>query len=153
MSDVAKMEQIGQAFTHMERMYELWAKHQGLPNLNVLWIYLSLFRHTHRSQQEICAEFCIAKQTLSPVCKNMLKEGLIECLNCSNVCTDKREKRLQLTEKGKQAFAPILEGLQQLEDKVFTRLGNEKRDLLIQLTKQLSDTIADEIQAEITNDV
>lgn len=143
---ISKMEQLGNSITQIKRMYGVWAKHQGFDSLPTLWVYCSLSKHIHRSQQEICSEFFIPKQTLSPVCKNLLEEGVIEL---SPVCFDKREKRIQLTEKGKAIVEPMLEQLQALEDKVFAKLGEEKSQQLLALTQQLSEMLSEEILGEI----
>lgn len=143
---MSKMEQLGHSITHMKQIYALWAKHQGLESLHMLWIYCSLSKHEHRSQQEICAEFFIPKQTLSPVCKALLKEGIIEP---AAVCFDKREKRIQLTEKGRAIAAPMLAKLQGLEDKMFAKFGEEKSEQLLGLTSQLCELLSAEVMAEI----
>jgi len=111
------MEQLGHSITYIKQMYTLWAKNEGLDNVHVLWILCSLLRHPHRSQQEICTDFFIPKQTLSPICKNLLKEGIIEPVA---VCLDKREKRIQLTKKGRAFAEPLMSRLNMLENKVFT---------------------------------
>lgn len=143
---MSKMEQLGHSITHIKQMYALWAKHQGLESLHMLWIYCSLSKHEHRSQQEICAEFFIPKQTLSPVCKALLAEGIIEP---AAVCFDKREKRIQLTEKGKAIAAPMLAKLEQLEARVFAKFGESKSEQLITLTAQLSDMLGEEVLEEV----
>lgn len=143
---MVRMEQLGHSITYIKQMYTLWAKNEGLDNVHVLWILCSLLRHPHRSQQEICTDFFIPKQTLSPICKNLLKEGIIEP---TAVCLDKREKRIQLTEKGRAFAEPMMARLNMLENKVFTRLGEEKSEVLITLTRQLSEFLGEEILSDI----
>ena len=64
------------------------------------------------------------------------------------VCLDKREKRIQLTKKGRAFAEPLMSRLNMLENKVFTRLGEEK-EALITLTRQLSEFLGEEILSDI----
>lgn len=140
------MEQLGHSITYIKQMYTLWAKNEGLDNVHVLWIVCSLLRHHIVVNKKFVRIFFIPKQTLSPICKNLLKEGIIEP---AAVCLDKREKRIQLTEKGRAFAEPLMARLNMLENKVFTRLGEEKSEVLIRLTRQLSEFLGEEILSDI----
>ena len=73
---MVRMEQLGLSITYIKQMYTLWAKNEGLDNVHVLWILCSLLRHPHRSQQEICTDFFIPKQTLFfPYFDNRVTKG------------------------------------------------------------------------------
>ncbi len=61
------MDKLGQSIVHINRLYEQWAKQQGISNSNLLWVYHSLIHHQNRTQQEICDEFDIAKNPIATV--------------------------------------------------------------------------------------
>ncbi|EEV25168.1 MarR family transcriptional regulator [Actinobacillus minor 202] len=139
------MDKLGQSIVHINRLYEQWTKQQGISNSNLLWVYHSLIHHQNRTQQEICDEFDIAKQTLSPLCKELVAQGILEI---SPICTDKREKRWQLTEKGRLAATPIIERLRQFEQQAFDTLGEQESEKLLVLAQQFGEILERQLQGK-----
>lgn len=43
------MDKLGQSIVHINRLYEQWAKQQGISNSNLLWVYHSLIHHQNRT--------------------------------------------------------------------------------------------------------
>lgn len=128
----------------IEHLYIQFAKQKGLHNPNILYIYFSLTRHEHRSQQEVCAEFAISKQTLSPLFQNLQQQNIIEIVPNSR---DKREKRWQLTITGRQIAEPVIREMREWERTAFAQLGDAQSAMLLQLSAKLAAALAQTMKA------
>lgn len=74
-----------------------------------------------------------------------MAQGILEI---SPICTDKREKRWQLTEKGRLAAMPIIERLRQFEQQAFDTLGEQESEKLLALTQQFGEILERQLQGK-----
>lgn len=112
-------------------LYTTWCSIMGR-NPYHLFVLYALNAHEPITQKGIVDYTGLSKQTVSTVMRSLKKEGYV--ILCAGKA-DRREKNVQLTEKGKSYADEILSPLYLLEQKVFDIIGTERM-------KQLSDDIA-----------
>ncbi|PJG82276.1 MarR family winged helix-turn-helix transcriptional regulator [Caviibacterium pharyngocola] len=125
-SQATQADQFGQLFSAIAHYYQTWARKQGI-NYNQLAVLHSLSRHSQRTQKQICDEWALPKQTISTICKQYLADGILSYTETE----DKREKLLSLTEQGRAFAKPIVQGLDEIENHVFTQFGKERSENLL----------------------
>lgn len=136
------LDQIGDICTKMLTSYELFAKQHGI-NDNELAILYALWVYKERTQKQIADEHLIAKQTINTLCKKYEMDGIIT-ITVSN--TDKREKILSLTDKGKAFAKPIIETLLNQENAVIDNFGHERMAFLLDEFTQLQQLLAQKLE-------
>lgn len=92
----------------------------GYPEMMVLYALESMGKLT---QKQIAENFGMQKQTVHTVVSALHKKGYL-LLEASE--GDKREKRIILTESGKEYARKIIAPLRKAEDNVFKIIGSEK---------------------------
>lgn len=115
---------LGRYFGQINELYNVWAKQHGI-SYNKLAIYYTLVSQGHGTQRQICQEWGISKQTLSTICKELEKEGLIKFVVMPH---DKREKQMELTELGVEKTTPLIDALQDHEYRTLEEIGEDRID-------------------------
>lgn len=115
---------LGRYFGQINELYNIWAKQHGL-SYNKLAVFYTLVSQGSATQRQICQEWGISKQTLSTICKELEKEGIITSVV---IPQDKREKQIQFTEAGSAMIAPLIKELQVLERNTLKIIGEKKVD-------------------------
>ena len=119
--------------------YNEYAKSVGLtlPSLKVLSI---LHREISCTQKYITQLTYLPKQTVNAIIKGFNIQGLVTEPVESN--SDKRNKNVSLTEKGKKYAEKIISKAQEAEYRALEKLGEERRTLMVEAivfyTKSLS---------------
>lgn len=115
---------LGRYFGQINELYNIWAKQHGL-SYNKLAVFYTLVSQGGATQRQICHEWGISKQTLSTICKELEKEGLITFVV---IPEDKREKQIKLTEAGSIEIVPLIKKLQVLERNTLETIGEKRVD-------------------------
>ena len=116
-------------------LYASWAKAKGI-NYNMLAVLCSVYQSNGCTQRHICDEWCLAKQTVNTVCKELIALGLLVLEQGQN---DKRESSLALTEAGVSFVTPIVEELHGIEERIYKKLGSGKVQKLMELYTEYSE--------------
>ena len=103
-----------------ERIDALIAK-TGLSYSEFAVLY-TLAKDGRSTQKKIGEEWLIPKQTVFNVCKDFRQKGLVQIGEQS---VDKRERAIELTQKGRDATDPIVRASDELGERVFARLGEK----------------------------
>lgn len=115
------LDTIAEAMIKFLNLYEQWAKQQGYLS-NEFFVLYSVGRHTQCSPKQIAQEWCLPKQTVSNVCKQLIAKGLLVYQVDS---TDKRAKLLCLTADGQAMVMPMLEQLTKIEHASINEFGEQ----------------------------
>ncbi len=115
-------------------IYVQWAKKNGLPE-NEYFVLYSVYHNQQCSQKAICEEWCLPKQTISFVCKQLVERGW---LTTEANPSDKRGKLHRLTELGKAKIEPIITKQTALEMQSAVDFGEEKLALLVNELREFS---------------
>ena len=122
-------------------MWEVWGQTNALytkwcsnteQNPYQLFVLYALNAHEPVTQKRIADYTGLSKQTVSTVMRTLKEEGYVT-LGAGE--SDRREKNVLLTEKGKHYAEEVLSSLYSLEQRVFEIIGEERM-------KQLSDDIS-----------
>ncbi len=108
-------------------LYARWA-HEceiGYPELMVLY---ALHAKDGLTQKTITEEFGLIKATVSTVIRDLKKRGLI-VLEPSK--EDKREKRVVLTETGKDYAEKVIQPLLETEERITRKIGDGRMEQII----------------------
>ena len=119
-----------EAWGRTNALYTAWCAASG-QNQYRLFVLYALYAHEPVTQKEIADSTGLSKQTVSTVMRALKTEGLV-VLRAGE--TDRREKSVQLTQKGKDYAAEILLPLHKLEQRVFDIMGADR-------VKQMTDAI------------
>ncbi|MGX2950717.1 MarR family winged helix-turn-helix transcriptional regulator [Ursidibacter sp. B-7004-1] len=136
------LDQIGDICTKMLASYGQFAKQYGI-NDNELAILYALWVYQTRTQKQIADEYMLAKQTINTLCKKYEADGLIESTPSQS---DKREKILHLTSKGKVFAKPIIEALLKQENKIIDKFGADRMAFLLDEFTQLQQLMAQTLE-------
>ncbi len=120
-----------EAWGQTNALYTAWYAAAGQNQYRVFVLY-AIDAHEPVTQKEIADSTGLSKQTVSTVMRALKAEGLVE-LRAGE--TDRREKNVYLTQKGKEYTAEILTPLHELERRVFDIMGADR-------VKQMIDAIA-----------
>ena len=102
-------------------IYEEWAKSHGM-SANSLLILEALYDGIC-TQKEISQKWCIPKQTINTILKDLEAQGYLELTALEQ---DKRNKRIELTSKGKLFADRIITQVQEKELYVIRQMGLER---------------------------
>lgn len=92
----------------------------GYPEMMVLYALETMGELT---QKQIAENFGMQKQTVHTVVSALQKK---DCLRLEACEGDKREKRIVLTESGREYARKIISPLVKTEDKIYETIGNER---------------------------
>jgi DNA-binding MarR family transcriptional regulator len=124
-------DHLWEAWGRTNALYTAWCAAGG-QNQYRLFVLYALYAHEPVTQKEIADSTGLSKQTVSTVMRALKAEGLV-VLRADG--TDRREKSVHLTQKGKDYAAEILSPLHKLEQRVFDIMGADR-------VKQMTDAIA-----------
>lgn len=111
----------------IDQLYSHWARAQGI-NHHLLAIFSTLDVHGCCTQKQISETWTLPKQTVSNLCRQLQDEGLI-IIESSD--SDRREKRMRLSEKGLAHATPILDRLKSRETQAMQDFGEARTAKLL----------------------
>ena len=123
-------EHMWEAWGRTNALYTAWCTAAG-QNQYRLFVLYAIRAHEPVTQKEIADSTGLSKQTVSTVMRALKEEELV-VLRAGK--SDRREKNVYLTQKGKQYAEEILAPLHQLEQRIFDIMGAER-------VKQMTDAI------------
>lgn len=143
----AVSEQIHDWYTQwnrIEQAYSRWAAENGLTDAMLSCLIFLQNTEQACTQQKICAELNLPKQTVSAALLSLEKKNWI---TRQAAAADHRIRTVFFTAEGKARTETLLSGLHQTERRVFLSLTEEERAQFIRiggllakrLTQQLSD--------------
>ena len=106
-----------------DSLYNKWANKHNINNVRLFVLY-TLDRNESLTQKTISIYTALAKQTVSSVIQVLKKENIIILL--PSITSDKREKLVVLTDKGKEYCKELLTPLYEVEEKTFKLMGEER---------------------------
>ncbi len=139
---ISEFDQLGELFSAGLNLYLNWAKQKGL-SANEFYVLYRLGLGGDCTQKDIAEEWSIPKQTVSVVCKQFLEKGYLQYTKSS---TDKREKKLSLTELGKAVAMPIVMELSAIEQRTAEQFGKEQLSDLLNNLVQLQRLFAKNLE-------
>ncbi len=104
--------------------------------LDILW-----FAPSGCTQKEICERLSTNKQTIAAITSRFMQRGYIVC---EEVAEDRRNKRILLTDGGKEYARAIIPPTAEADNIAFAALGLENARELVRLTTALTENMEKE---------
>ncbi len=125
-----------------EQIYVDYAKQYGLTALALL-VLEKLYSATGKvSQQDICEDFHLPKQTVNSIVKKFIKQEYIKQVPMQNC---KNKKSILLTEKGLNFCKTCIPQLLKAEKNAFTRLTLEEQKMYLSFFRKIIDSKKEEL--------
>ena len=123
-------DKMWEAWGRTNALYTSWCAAAG-QNQYRLFVLYAIDAHAPITQKDIADYTGLSKQTVSTVMRSLKEEGLVS-LQAGE--SDRREKKVCLTQEGTLYAAKVLSPLHDLEQRVFDIMGAERM-------KQMTDAI------------
>lgn len=132
-----------QLYKEMDEIYHQYAKRQGISD-TALWLLYSLYEDgAGYTQRELCSAWHYPPQTINSALKSLVNQGYIRL---KPVEGNQKNKRIALTETGKELMREVIFPLIQAEKRTFQRLEKSERDTLLSLTHKYVSLLKGEVK-------
>ena len=135
-------DELGKKIGDIDKRIDMLIAKTGLSYSEFAVLY-TLAKDGRATQKKISEEWLIPKQTVFNVCKDFRQKGLVQP---SEQSTDKRERAMSLTQKGRDAADPIVHASDELGERVFARLGEKNTQKLFSLLTRFCEICDKEIE-------
>ncbi|MGR3806630.1 MarR family winged helix-turn-helix transcriptional regulator [Pasteurella testudinis] len=132
MHSIYNLDELDSLVSEIDHLHAQWVKQNGL-NYNHFAVLYSLATEGQYTQQQICQDWLLPKQTVFNVCKAFRQSGMVQMH--SNPANG-RERILQLTAAGKAKALPVVAAHQALSERLFEEFGAEQSEQLFDLLQQ-----------------
>lgn len=129
----ATIEEYWEAYKHSNKIISSMAKCCELSDTEY-WA-MELLREGATTQQEICEQLFLSKQTVNSAFKQLVKKGFVKL---EPMESNLKKKKITFTEKGTEFAEKYIDPMIELEEQAWYKLSEEERKLLISLTKKYS---------------
>lgn len=132
-----------QLYKKMDEIYHQYAKRRGISD-TALWLLYSLYEDgAGYTQRELCSAWHYPPQTINSALKSLVNQGYIRL---KPVEGNQKNKRIALTETGKELMREVIFPLIQAEKRTFQRLEKSERDALLSLTHKYVGLLKGEVK-------
>lgn len=126
----------------MDDLYRGYAKNCNLSETAFWILYCIRGREEAFTQREICEYWFYTPQTVNSALKNMTEEGLLTLRAEEG---NRKNKRIYLTEKGKETAERIVVPLMDAERRALAALGEQEEEVFLQTMKKHTELFKEEI--------
>lgn len=126
----------------MDDLYRVYAKNCNLSETAFWILYCIRGREEAFTQREICEYWFYTPQTVNSALKNMTEEGLLTLRAEEG---NRKNKRIYLTEKGKETAERIVVPLMDAERRALAALGEQEEEAFLQTMKKHTELFKEEI--------
>ena len=145
----AQITLYNQLVKEMDDLYRIYAKNCNLSETAFWILYCIREREEAFTQREICEYWFYTPQTVNSALKNMTEEGLL-LLRAEE--GNRKNKRIYLTEKGKEIAEKIIDPLMDAERGALAALGEQETEAFLQTMKKHAELLRGEV-AKLTGPV
>lgn len=143
--DIRKqLDVIATVMSKTNGLYHRWAQKRNV-NYYVSHVFYALHIKDSITQRQICEMFEIPKQSVNNIVTSLKKQGYITLEPGES---DKREKRIQLTQSGRKYADIILADIYALDEKVVARIGQDMFSQLLEAMTAYCDALEIELKIE-----
>jgi len=101
-------------------------------------VLVRLKQHERLTQNELCEQLFIEPSTISKTLDNLEKMGLVMRIVDSN---DKREKRVELTDKAKQNYPVLLDLILDLQNRVLEGIPQKDLEVFDRVLERIEENL------------
>ena len=124
-----------EAWYKVDSMYNLYAKSVGLNFTSVLVLQLLYDSQERYTQKGLCEKLGLPKQLINSIIKSFWELGYLELKEA----TDRRNKEIIFTDKGRKYALSIVKPLQDVELAAWDSFSAEEMSLLMSITQKYID--------------
>lgn len=139
----AQITLYNQLIKEMDDLYRVYAKHCNLSE-TAFWILYCIREREKEAftQREICDYWFYTPQTVNSALKNMTEEGLLTLRAEEG---NRKNKRIYLTEKGKETVESIVVPLMEAERRALAAIGEQEAEVFLQTMKKHTELFREKI--------
>lgn len=128
----------------MDDLYRIYAKHSNLSE-TAFWILYCVREREQEpfTQREICEYWFYTPQTVNSALKHMTEEGLLILRTEEG---NRKNKRIYLTEKGKETVERFVVPLMDAERRALAGLGEQETEVFLRTMKKHTELFRREIE-------
>lgn len=115
-----QIDRFYQTWRDATQVYEDWSKQRGITYNYVLTLCTLISNQEHCTQKMICEHWELPKQTVNTILKDFEKKGYVIL---ANLPSDKRNKLISLTDRGREYAYEISTALYKLDFYAVNRIG------------------------------
>lgn len=135
---------LNKLYKEQQDIYHSYSSKIGIPE-TVFWILYCIYTFEQPcTQQDLCAEMLITKQTVNSAVKNLEKNGVLVLRKAEE--TSSKKKYLELTGKGLKFCRESIEPLLMAEEQAFTKMTDRERKSFLTLTKKQNDLLKEHVE-------
>ena len=116
----------------LARVYEEYAKAKGLTYMSYTVLEIIYYNQDCCTQKLICEQSLYTKQSVNAIIKAFWEQGYVELVEER---TDRRNKKILFTSKGKLYADGIIGELSAVEQEAMSHLSNEQWEQLIEMAE------------------
>ena len=139
---LTQITSINGALRRTSVLYSEWSRKHDINHFAMKILYV-LVTEGPATQKKISEENKLSKQTVNTIVTALKENEYVVLVNCAG---DKREKTVELTEKGLDYATKLLDPLFQIEERIIKKMGNQNVRQLIELMTIYSDIMEKEMQ-------
>ncbi len=125
-----------------DKLYHEAAKTFGLSDCAFWILYVLRESDAELTQSEICCTIYQPKQTVNSALKKLETNGYIELKQINN----HRNKQIHLTQKGIKLASITVDRVMHIEQKSFSELENEEKEIFLKLFKKYTNILKNNMQ-------
>ncbi len=133
-----------EAWGRTNALYTAWCTGAGHNPYRMLVLY-AIDEHEPITQKSIADRTGLSKQTVSTVMRPLRDEGYV---TLSTVETDRREKRVEFTQKGREYACELLSPLYEIERRVFEAVGAERVKRMSEAIELFNTAFENEMESQ-----
>ena len=140
----AQITLYNQLIKEMDDLYRVYAKNCNLSEA-AFWILYCIREREKEAftQREICGYWFYTPQTVNSALKNMTEEGLLILRTEED---NRKNKRIYLTEKGKETVERIVVPLMDAERRALAAIGEQEAAIFLKTMKKHTELFREEIE-------
>ncbi len=140
----AQITLYNQLIKEMDDLYRVYAKNCNLAE-TAFWILYCIREREKEAftQREICGYWFYTPQTVNSALKNMTEEGLLILRTEED---NRKNKRIYLTEKGKETVERIVVPLMDAERRALAAIGEQEAAIFLKTMKKHTELFREEIE-------
>ena len=140
----AQITLYNQLIKEMDDLYRVYAKNCNLSETAFRILYSNRAPEKEAfTQREICGYWFYTPQTVNSALKNMTEEGLLILRTEED---NRKNKRIYLTEKGKETVERIVVPLMDAERRALAAIGEQEAAIFLKTMKKHTELFREEIE-------
>lgn len=138
------LNEVNRAIIQFRGIYSRWSAEYNISYNEMLVLY-TIRENGYCTQKQICDSYLLPRQTINNVITGMRKNGILEP---DKAHTSGREKAFRLSKYGKEYAKPLIEAMNEFEEKAVHIIGTDKLKTLTKLMTEYDSALINAFDRE-----